>query len=311
MTYAEFSKEWQSDRNYIVAHTSGSTGKPKEIKLLKDDMIVSARATNRFFGLKAADTLVCPLSLDYIAAKMMAVRAFEANANLVLQTPSNNLTIDYETALLAIVPSQVDSLLQQPHLCKTIHNIIIGGAQLSDDRRAALISAGFNAYETYGMTETCSHVALKRVDENYFKAIGDVTFNVDERHCLVANVPSMSIKRVATNDVVELIDSTSFKWIGRFDNVINTGGIKVHPEQLEKTIRNVIGNDYEFYIMGAPDEKWGQIVTMVIASPDDVADEMAEKLADVLDHKIMPKKIIAVDKLERTSNGKLKRQIIG
>jgi O-succinylbenzoic acid--CoA ligase len=311
MTYTDFYNEWLSSCNYIVAHTSGSTGAPKEIHLLKSDMVASARATNDYFGIKQGDNLVCPLSLDYIAAKMMAVRAIVADANLVLQKPSNHLCISCNTALLAIVPSQVESLLEQPELCRDIKNIIIGGAPLANESRQRLISAGYNAYETYGMTETCSHVALKHIKDDYFKAIGSVTFSLDSRGCLVVSVPHMSMQSVVTNDVVQLIDDTTFKWLGRYDNVINTGGIKVHPEILESRISELIGSEIPFYIVGAPHPKWGQQVVMVVESSQKVADNIADILRGKLDHRIMPKKIFAVQKLERTPNGKLKRQIIG
>jgi O-succinylbenzoic acid--CoA ligase len=307
----EFYAEWDSDALYMVAHTSGSTGQPKEIHLLKSDMTASAKATNEFFGINSRSTLVCPLSLDYIAAKMMAVRARVAGAKLVMQTPSNTLNIDCETDLLAIVPSQVDSLLTQPTLSESVHNIIIGGAPLSAERRSRLINAGFNAYETYGMTETCSHVALKRITDEFFTAIAGVTFAVDDRWCLVVNVPHMSIKQVVTNDVVELHSSTAFTWLGRYDNVINTGGIKVHPEVLERKIAKIIGEGNTFFVTGVPHPMWGQLVVMAIVAEPEAIPAIEAKLSQNLDHRIMPKKIIAVDGVKRTANGKIIRQILG
>ncbi len=307
----EFYAEWDSDAQYMVAHTSGSTGQPKEIHLLKSDMTASAKATNEFFGINSRSTLVCPLSLDYIAAKMMAVRARVAGAKLVMLTPSNTLNIDCETDLLAIVPSQVDSLLTQPKLSESVHNIIIGGAPLSAERRNRLINAGFNAYETYGMTETCSHVALKRITDEFFAAIAGVTFAVDDRGCLVVNVPHMSIKQVVTNDVVELHSSTAFTWLGRYDNVINTGGIKVHPEVLEREIAKIIGEGHTFFVAGVPHPIWGQQVVMAIVAEPEAIPAIEAKLSQNLDHRIMPKKIIAVDGVKRTANGKIIRQILG
>jgi O-succinylbenzoic acid--CoA ligase len=310
-TYTDFCKEWQSESNYMIAHTSGSTGTPKEIRLLKADMCASARATNKFFNITSDAVLVCPLSLDYIAGKMMAVRALESGAKLVLQKPSNALSIEGDVDLLAIVPSQVDSLLQQPSLSESIRNIIIGGAPLSNERRKQLIAGGFNAYETYGMTETCSHVALKHIKDDYFTAITGASFDVDDRDCLVVNVPYMSIKRVVTNDVVELHNSTSFTWLGRYDNVINTGGLKVHPEILEKQIAEIIGDDYVFFVTGIPDEKWGQQVVMAIKTTADDAKRIGKILENELDHRTMPKKIFAVEDVKRTSSGKIIRQILG
>lgn len=311
MTLQEFYSEWCSDDLYVNAHTSGSTGKPKAIQLLKSDMRASAKATNEFFNVKDGDNLVCPLSLDYIAGKMMVVRAELADANLVLQTPSNQLNISCDTKLLAIVPSQVESLLSRPDLYCKIKNIIIGGAPLSDELRKRLASAGLNAYETYGMTETCSHVALRHISQYCFTAIPGATFDVDSRGCLIVNVPYMSVGRVITNDVVELVGTTSFKWLGRYDNVINSGGIKIYPETLERQIVQIIGDKYIFFIGSLPHPVWGEEIVMYIESTQEVADAVYSKLRDVLDHKLLPKKIIAVKEILRTPNGKLKRQIIG
>lgn len=310
-TYKDFQKEWLSDSKYMVAHTSGSTGTPKEIHLQKDDMIASAKATNEFFNIRSGDNLVCPLSLNYIAAKMMAVRAIIADANLILQKPSNDLCVNEPAKLLAIVPSQVDSLLAQPTLTDTIENIIIGGAPLSMEKREALISVGFNAYETYGMTETCSHVALKHIKDDCFTAIGNTTFELDNRGCLVINIPHLLTNRVVTNDVVTLHDERTFSWLGRIDNVINSGGIKIHPELLEKKISEIIGDRYPFYIAGMPSDKWGQEVVLVIEAEQEVADDFLRKISESMDHKFIPKKIIAVRKIQRTPNGKIIRQIVG
>jgi O-succinylbenzoic acid--CoA ligase len=309
--YSEFYSQWQSELEYIIAHTSGSTGIPKEIRLQKCDMIASALATNKFFKINESDTLVCPLSLDYIAAKMMVVRALESNAKLILLKPSNNLSLNYECKLLSIVPSQVDSLVAHPQMSALINNVIIGGAPLSEKRRSALISCGYNAYETYGMTETCSHVALKHLKDDRFTALPGVTFTTDDRDCLVINIPYMSVKQIITNDVVKLVNKSSFIWLGRYDNVINTGGVKVHPEILEREISNIIGDKYIFYITSEQNSKWGQTVVMVIKAKRNEIEPIRVALLNNLDHKIMPKKIIAVEDVKRTSNGKIIRQILG
>jgi O-succinylbenzoic acid--CoA ligase len=310
-SYNDFLNEWQSNGDYMIAHTSGSTGAPKEIRLLKSDMIASAKATNDFFGVRSGDNLVCPLSLNYIAAKMMAVRAIVADANLILIRPSNDLNFNCNAKILAIVPSQVDSLIAQPQLKTLIENVIIGGAPLVDEKRQELITLGYNAFETYGMTETCSHVALKHITEDSFSAVENITFDVDNRDCLIVNVPHMSIKRVITNDVVKLYDNKTFTWLGRYDNVINSGGIKIHPEVLEKQIAEILGSKYTFYIAGAPHPKWGQQVILIIEANQDTANQIMSELAIHLDHKYLPKKVIAVRKIQRTSNGKIIRQILG
>lgn len=307
---ADFMSEWRNDLPYVIAHTSGSTGTPKEIRLLKEDMRSSALRTNAFFGITAESTLVLPLSPQYIAGKMMIVRSLVVGCKLHCIEPTNQLSLDCHADLLAIVPSQVDELVMQKGVSGLCRNVIIGGAQLSESRSRAVLDAGLNAYVTYGMTETCSHVALARVTdaERIYHALPDVTFATDADGCLVINVPYLSIGKVVTNDCVQLVDNRSFKWLGRRDNVINTGGIKVMPEQLEDEIRRYA--DFEFYVVGAPDEKWGERIELVAECTEA---ELAALMADLrakLSHKYMPKAARAIVKLPRTANGKVKRLTI-
>lgn len=304
----DFIKEWNSDCDYITAHTSGSTGKPKEIHLSKDDMRASAHATNSYFNITEKSVLACPLSIDYIAGKMMVVRALEADCQLLPLPVSNTLDIKSDIDLLAIVPSQVESLLDTPGLTKKIRNVIIGGAPLSDDMSRRLYQSGVNAYATYGMTETCSHVALARInpEERLFKAMPGISFECDGRGCLIINAPSFSFKKLITNDIVELIDENSFKWIGRYDNVINSGGIKIFPETLEKEIAKYI--DCPFYITSEKDSKWGEVPVIVFEGDPAQEKEIIDLLRSKLDHRRCPSRSYAVEKLPLTPNGKILRK---
>lgn len=306
----DFITEWRNGLPYVVAHTSGSTGTPKEIHLLKADIRQSARMTNRFFGIDKSSTLLLPLSPDYIAGKMMIVRSLEADCRLIGIEPSNDFTTDASADLIAIVPSQIEALLAIPNVASRFRNVIVGGAAISEDRRQALIKAGVNAYVTYGMTETCSHVALRKVsdDEGVYHALSDVTFSVDEQSCLIIDIPYMSIKRVVTNDCVKLIDDKSFLWLGRRDNVINTGGIKVIAESLERDLQPYF--DCNFYIVGAPDDKWGERIELVAECDSVRLNEIMQRLSASISHKLLPKKTKAVAQLPRTGNGKIKRLTI-
>jgi len=310
MDTSGFLNQWFDCREYVDAHTSGSTGAPKDVRLLKADMVASARMTVEYFGLGDRSVLLCPLSADYIAGKMMLVRALYAHAVVVMLTPAN-CPVFSAADLLAIVPSQVDELVRHKELASCISNIIIGGAELSERRRRALIDAGFNAYETYGMTETCSHVALRRVCDGEqgraFEALPGVHFSVDERGCLIVDVPHLSVGRVVTNDVVQLIDDGHFIWKGRFDNVINSGGIKIHPEQLEAEIARIIGPRVKFYVCGVDDDRWGRAVAMVYEGSAEDSPHIAEMLSAALDHRCLPKHYYAVKALARTSSGKIRR----
>ena len=301
----EFMREWQSDSPYIVAHTSGSTGAPKEIRLLKEDMRASARATNQRFAIDHNSVLACPLSVDYIAGKMMHVRAAEADCRIIQLPVSNRLEIDCEIDLLAIVPSQVESLLAIENASDKIKNVIIGGAPLSDDLAARLCRAGINAYATYGMTETCSHVALAKItgEESRFQAMPGITFHTDGRGCLVIDAPQFSFKQLVTNDMVQLINSTEFIWLGRYDNVINSGGIKIFPETLEKEIARWL--DRPFYITSEKDSKWGEVPVIVFEGEQSEEKEIIALLRSHLDHRRCPTRAHAIEKIPHTPNGKI------
>lgn len=306
----DFLKEWESESEYIIAHTSGSTGMPKEIRLPKRDMTVSARATNRRFGIDSNSLLGCPLSVDYIAGKMMYVRAMEAKCEIIEMPVCNQVVIDRTFDLLAVVPSQVENILQQKNANNRIRNLIIGGAALNDKLAEELYAKGFNAFATYGMTETCSHVALAPITggELIFEAMPGICFETDTRGCLVINAPSYSFKKLVTNDIAELINNRQFKLVGRYDNVINSGGIKISPELLEKEISKWI--DVPFYVTGVADSKWGEIPVIVYEGSKNLSGGIIETLRANLDHRRCPKKAIATEKLPRTTNGKIKRKNI-
>lgn len=308
----KFLEEWNNDLPYIVAHTSGSTGKPKEIHLLKSDMEVSARATCRFFNIGSQSTLYLPLPVDYIAGKMMIVRALVSGAALYLEKPTNRpmnesiCTVD----LLAIVPSQMAWFVGHPEFAEKVRNVIIGGGAIDSyqERQAAKLT--WKAYASYGMTETCSHVALRCISkgEEHYTAMPGVTFSVDSRDCLVVHTPQFSFDSVVTNDIVKIVDSRHFYWLGRYDNVINTGGIKVFPEEIEQKLEGYI--EHPFFIIGRKSEKWGEEVVLYIESRSQV-DVMGiiEKAHQVLKPYCVPKEVIVVDCFQRTESGKIKRRL--
>lgn len=313
--FAKFVSDWFDDSLYMTAQTSGSTGVPKTIQLLKSDMRASAQMTNRFFNINSTSTFLLSLSPNYIAGKMMIVRWLEAGAEMIEQSPSSNplnVLLQTQVTLSAMVPSQVINILNDSaslaQLSK-IENMIIGGAPLDSVTEKRISEISLNAYATYGMTETLSHVALRKVgaEESYF-ALPGVTFSQDERGCLKINVPHLSIKEVATNDMVDLIDQTHFIWRGRFDNVINSGGVKIFPEEIEKLIAPYIKE--RFYIIGTPDTLWGEICTLVIE-----ADEWSQgkqqsllmQLKEALPKHKSPKQIKFIPVFAETYSGKVKR----
>lgn len=306
-----FLNEWFSPDPYIIAHTSGSTGEPKETRLLKSDMLKSADATCRFFGIDSGSSMLLPLSPSYIAGKMMIVRAIHSGARLFIEPPSSSpMSIDYGTLdLVPVVPSQLEGLLSRRH-ADNIKNILVGGAPLSAEEEKKLTGSGIKAWASYGMTETCSHVALRDIiaGDCHFTMLPGIHAATDDRGCLVIDAPEFSFRRLTTNDVVELIDDKRFRWTGRYDNVINSGGIKLHPELIETRISHLI--DVPFYIIGRKSEKWGEEAVLYIESQPFDASPLEEKIRQILDRYSMPKEIIAVTHFDRTPSGKIKRSLL-
>lgn len=308
-----FIQEFLAPGDYVAAHTSGSTGTPKEILLSKRDMRTSARATNRFFGIGPKSLLVCPLSPDYIAGKMMAVRALEAGCRLETIPPSNKLDIPAEWGLvdlLPVVPTQIDYLLEKPSILANVKNLLIGGAAPTDRQCAALVAAGVKAWISYGMTETCSHVALADASapRRVYRAMPGVEFRLSARGTLTVVAPDYSFGELETNDEVELLGPAAFRWLGRSDNTVNSGGLKIHPEALETEFAALLPG-VPFYLHGIKDEKWGTSLAMTVEGDPSLQKKISEILsARVADRRHIPKKFFFTDSLPRTSNGKLKRQ---
>lgn len=303
----DFLRQWHSDNPTVKAFTSGSTGLPKEIELLKSDMRLSAENTIRFFGLNEGSVLGVPLSADYIAGKMMAVRADVCGATLMELPVSNKIRLERPVDLLAVVPSQLSSVLKLDK--GLIGNLLIGGAPMSSEQEDAVAESRINAWIGFGMTETCSHIALRRVGYEEYKAVGDISFSQNADGCLVIHSDSFSWRTLETRDIVDLTGPTTFRWIGRLDNVINSGGIKIHPELLESEIRRIFPDLPEFFITAIPNLKWGQSPAMVIESQLDKThfiSVLREKLKDV---RHIPTAIFITNKLIRSSNNKLKRII--
>lgn len=309
----KFIHQWFDDSPYIIAHTSGSTGTPKEIRLLKSDMVASALSTNEFFGIKSSSKLLCPLSADYIAGKMMIVRAIVSGAQLWMEVPSNTpIQRHYgQIDLIAVVPSQLNHILTDNSIMSQVQNILVGGAQLPSDSARQIIDAGINAYVSYGMTETCSHVALRKIvnqTDEIYEAMPDVYFSCDQRDCLIIHSDIRSFKELLTNDIVKLIDERHFVWIGRVDNVINSGGIKIYPEDVEQQIQSLLPAEIEYYIAKSTDEKWGEVPVLVISKEVGDKDNLLNAIRNRVKLKAQRPARIIVAEIEHTSSGKIIRR---
>ena len=274
-----FLTEWFDDREYVVGHTSGSTGTPKKIHLLKSDMEASARLTNEFFGIDTDSVLLLCLSPNYIAGKMMIVRALLAGANLLVVKPSSSplKEINRSVDFAAMVPMQVQESLSDSvtrNKISYIKQLIIGGA-----------------YSGY-------------------KALGNITFSQDDRGCLCIHAPHLSNTFFITNDIVRLSGKTSFEWLGRFDNVINSGGIKLFPEEIEKKISELIP-DKRFYVTGVLDERLGEKAVLIIEDQNWTQEKIASFMKEVrfiLSPYQIPKEIRFVSNFRETYSGKIIRE---
>jgi len=315
-----FSDEWNNESEYVVAHTSGSTGIPKEIHLAKELMRQSAQRTINALHLAPGGRLHLPLSTDYIAGKMMVVRARLLDAELTCEEPSNYILRNADHSrpidLLAVVPSQLVDMLEHLDKLPVIHNIIVGGSAISPSLRRKLQLSGLNAYETYGMTETASHVALRHISQpetGPFKALPGIRFSLDIRGCLVIEYENNEWPSLATNDMARLIDHRSFILLGRYDNVIITGGKKVNPELLEQMIAPLMPENVVFFITSRPCEKWtNEIVLAIEAQSCCISDkEIEARLRQTgWPHHLLPKHIVRMQRLPRTSSGKLIRKTV-
>lgn len=306
-----FLNEWNNPLPYVTAHTSGSTGSPKQIRLLKSDMRASARATIKFFGLNRSSWLYLPLSAGYIAGKMQIVRALEAGCNLSVEPPSNHPTLNIGDnnagiSLLPIVPSQIDGVLASG-MTHRIKSMIIGGAPLSPEAERRVIDSGIPAFATYGMTETCSHVALRRLGDDRFEALPGFSFSLDGRGCLSISSRTLSFGSLITNDMVELTTNKLFRWLGRYDNVINSGGIKIFPEEIEKQIAKLIGPEIRFYITSRHSDQWGEEAVLVTDCPT-LPSGLLNRIRETVGSRIAPKATIIVPEIRLTESQKIIRR---
>ncbi|MCY2686748.1 AMP-binding protein [Salinimicrobium sp. TH3] len=311
-----FLLDWLNDKDYIEVKTSGSTGPPKVISIKKQQMVNSARSTGKFFDLGPGTTALHCLPTNFIAGKMMLVRAMLLGWKLDLELPKAN-PLDRIFKIYdfcAMTPFQLDNSLSRLHLIK---KLIVGGGAVSSNLRNLVQGINTKVYETYGMTETVSHIAARNVNARGkkleeplpFTTLPNVKIDIDERDCLIIEAPQLSDKTLITNDVVELISENKFIWKGRIDNLINSGGVKLYPEEIEAKLAPIIA--HRFFVTSLPDPALGEKLVLMVES------EFSETALNNLEREIkacrklgkfeVPKKIYFVEKFEETANGKIHR----
>ncbi len=305
-----FIADWVSDAQHIIQYSSGTTGTSKKIILSKQAMEASALATCRFLDLRAGQAALLCLPVDYIAGKMMVVRALTCGLNLLLEAPSG--TPDLRTgkaAFTALVPLQVANLLQSGMGTSLPEKVIIGGAEIPMELKLRLRELPGAIYATYGMAETCSHVALQRLNgperHDDFQALPGINLDLDERGCLIISAPYLP-QPVHTNDLVTFTGPATFIWRGRYDNLINSGGIKLVPEEIESQIRQKTG--CECAVIGIPDAHLGQQAVVFLESRESTLSTFHEQnIRSAFPVRVKPSRILLVPEFPRNASLKVDR----
>ncbi len=343
MTLEDFLSEWNNDSDRVLVHTSGSTGKPKPMMVEKKRMLNSARITCDFLGLKPGDSALLCMSLDYIAGKMVVVRSIERHLHLISVSPSghplknidlkdvNGKGVNGEITFAAMVPMQVYNTLQVPEererLCHVRHLIIGGGAiDASLEKELQTLPGNIAIWSTYGMTETLSHIALRRINgdeaSEWYQPFDSVRISQTEEGCLVIDAPQVCAETLVTNDIVEIepyiynkVEKLRFRIKGRKDNVICSGGIKIQIEEVEALLKPHL--EKPFMLAKKKDEKFGEIAVLLTEDEDikkveatvrRLLSDESEKSSDHKKYKYwIPKEFRYVEHLPLTETGKPKR----
>ncbi len=325
---ADFLRHWFTTNEAVTAQTSGSTGPPKTIVLQRSQMIASAQLTALHFGFKAGMRALLPLSADFIAGKMMLVRAIVSGLDLYASSPTQKVGELYpgiEFDFTPLVPAQLYALLKSKVATVRFGTILLGGSDVSPELRQMLSAMGQQeVWQGFGMTETVSHIALRRIqpgaEEAYLTLPGLLT-EADESGQLRVWGAVTNYHWLNTHDVVAIDEPGRFRWMGRSDNVIMSGGHKIFPEKLEQRLLEFISQNHrfnhlkgtEFYITAAPDEQYGQVPVFVYEKNNYVADELIERFLNEVKLHFknweFPRRIVSLDALARTANGKILRTL--
>ena len=319
----KFCQDWLNGVKSFTLKTSGSTGTPKDITVSREQMILSARATKSFLKLRKGCRMICCLNTDMIAGKMMLVRAMEWEALIYLMKPSAVLMPKFNgfwADFAALVPLQLQASLENEtskKLLNEIGTIIVGGAPISGELREKASQLRGEIFQTFGMTETVSHIALadlKAEGPLIYKALPGVKLKVDAEKKLIIEAPMSGFKRIITQDVVDLIDPKHFIWKGRADFVINSGGVKLYPEELEAAIDahwRKYFPERRFFITSQTDSKLGECVLLVaekVSSKDPLMQAFLRTLHENIHPYWMPKRLLNVDTILLTPSGKIDKR---
>lgn len=300
--FAHLILQWFNDEDYVIQYTSGTTGPPKPIQLKKEAMLHSAQGTASFFNIKDKSKALLCMSTKFVGGKLMFIRSVLCGWHLDVIKPTatplaeNKQYYDF----VAMVPMQVENSIKE---LANVGTLIIGGAKVNAALTKQLSNVSTRVYETYGMTETITHIAAKRIGDTSFSILPNIQITTDNRGCLVIHASYIVKEPIVTNDLVNLLDDSHFEWLGRVDNVINSGGVKLFPEQIENKLAPFI--PWRFFIAGKEDDYFGNKVVLVIESkPYDLPINAFDQLTKFE----KPKEIQFVDQFAETASGKVLRK---
>jgi len=325
---ADVLRSWLENQDSFTLSTSGSTGQPSLITFSRKQLEYSALQTINFFGLTAGDTLFLCLPVKKVAGFMMLIRALTGKMNIVMSEPSALPEIpareEIHIDLAAFIPFQLQNLIQsKPEMIEKLKGckgVIAGGNAVNSFQEKLFENMPFTVYETYGMTETLTHIALRKLNhpgkQAFFTLLPEVEISLNEENCLMIRSTVTNNKWLETNDIAEILSKKSFIIKGRKDFVINSGGIKINPEFIEQKIfgvLHVLTGGKTFYVTGKRDEKYGEKICLVIES-DEPEGELKEKIIntcnDLLEKHEKIKEIICQNEISRTETGKIIRKKI-
>jgi o-succinylbenzoate---CoA ligase len=315
-----FCRDWMTGQETFTQQTSGSTGAPKLQVLSRTQMEASAAATGAFFGATTSGHLLCCLNPSYIAGKMMLVRAMVWDYPITLVEPSANplLGLEEQFSFVALVPLQVEAGLAEDKsrkLLQSIPHVLIGGAALPHKTQQGIVQQGIRAWQSFGMTETVSHIALAEIGEGelVYQALPGVAIGINEEHCLWIQSPMSGTERIQTNDKIELRSKNTFTWLGRADFVVNSGGIKLFPEQLEGRIAPLLEETCPgcaYFLFGEKDSRLGERLVLYVEGRVEETKRIALEagLGQILGKYEVPKKIYFKAAFTYTPTRKINRQ---
>ena len=309
---ADFLSEWFDDHDTVLVHTSGSTGTPKPLRVEKQRMMQSAMLTVSFLELTPGDTALLCMPLKYIAGKMVVVRALMAGLNLLPVTPSGHPLAQTSTApvFAAMIPMQVFNTLQvaeEKERLRQIRHLIIGGGAIDASLGKQLLSFPHAVWSTYGMTETLSHIALRRLNgpeaSDWYTPFPHVRLSLSAENTLTIQAPAVCPDILTTNDICEFNAQGQFRILGRKDNTLNTGGVKVQIEEVENALKSFLATPFQ--ITAAPDPKFGEHIVLLLEDEHGICPETAlRKAFDSLPPYWRPKQVFRIRQLPQTGTGK-------